>query len=149
MKRAEELLKTGRVRGVSSRQSAELLRGGGREDYRMLDVRPAWEWERAHIPDALHVPLFVEDDSTGPLALLRKQIQFGFGGWSLLALDELDRAGYRKLAWFAGGMHTARDDDFPNVEGPTKLRFATAGGVQGQVLKVLQAFDSTGTPPQA
>eukprot|EP00850_Spirogloea_muscicola_P009437 SM000053S17394 [mRNA] locus=s53:110653:111395:+ [translate_table: standard] len=83
MKRAEELLKTGRVRGLSSRQSAELLSGGGREGYRMLDVRPAWEWERAHIPDALHVPLFVEDDSTGPLALLRKQIQFGFGGWWL------------------------------------------------------------------
>lgn len=29
------------------------------------------------------MPLFIEDDDTSPITLLKRQIQFGFGGWWL------------------------------------------------------------------
>ena len=34
-------------------------------------------------PGCLHVPLFIEDDTPGLLTALKRQIQFGFGGWWL------------------------------------------------------------------
>ena len=49
--------------------------------YRVLDVRPQFEWERAHIKGSVHIPLFVEDSSNDPLTLLKKQLTFGYGGF--------------------------------------------------------------------
>eukprot|EP00271_Cylindrocystis_brebissonii_P014288 TRINITY_DN355_c0_g1_i1.p1 TRINITY_DN355_c0_g1~~TRINITY_DN355_c0_g1_i1.p1 ORF type:complete len:258 (+),score=36.63 TRINITY_DN355_c0_g1_i1:254-1027(+) len=155
--------------------------------WRLLDVRPSWERERSFIDGSVHVPLFIEDDGTDVLTLLRKQIQFGFGGWwlgqrltkrnedfvqqvrglvpsletpilvacgeglrSLLAIDELYEEGYSNLAWLAGGLNNAREGDFAGVEGETLLQFATAGGVQGILLKIGQQVASIrqpSTPP--
>jgi len=39
-----------------------------------------WEREKAYVAGSIHVPLFVEDEATDPMTLLKKQIQFGFGG---------------------------------------------------------------------
>ncbi|MCO5574102.1 hypothetical protein L7F22_027879 [Adiantum nelumboides] len=50
------------------------------EGYKLLDVRPIWEWEKAYVSDSLHVPLFVEDDDSGYLTLLKRSIQMGYGG---------------------------------------------------------------------
>eukprot|EP00897_Mesotaenium_endlicherianum_P010522 jgi/Mesen1/9499/ME000063S08947 len=131
---------------------------------------------------SLHVPLFVEDTDDSALTLLKKQIQFGFGGWwlgqrltrpnddfvpqvvqvapkrstrllvacgeglrSLVAVDELHQAGYTELAWLVGGFNMSREGDFADVVGETKLHFATAGGVQGLLLKLGQSVaDATG-----
>ena len=57
---------------------------------------------------------------------------------SLIAVDALHGAGYTQLAWLAGGLNDARDGDFASVGGETKLQFATAGGVQGLLLKLGQ-----------
>ncbi|CAM6112887.1 unnamed protein product [Calypogeia fissa] len=59
----------------------------------------------------------------------------GEGLRSLLALEELNNAGFEQLAWLAGGFITVRDEDFPKVEGSTKLRFAAVGGASKYVLK--------------
>lgn len=49
--------------------------------WRHLDVRPAYERERAHVEGSLHVPLFVEDESSDPVSLVKKAVTFGYGGW--------------------------------------------------------------------
>lgn len=46
----------------------------------MLDIRPEWEREKAHVAGSLHVPLFVEDRDNGPLTLLKKWVHFGYVG---------------------------------------------------------------------
>ncbi len=46
----------------------------------MLDVRPIWEREKAHVVGSIHVPLFIEDVDTSALTLLKKWIQMGYGG---------------------------------------------------------------------
>ncbi|KAI5076336.1 hypothetical protein GOP47_0008401 [Adiantum capillus-veneris] len=50
------------------------------EGYKLLDVRPVWEWEKAYVGGSLHIPLFVEDDDSGYLTLLKRSIQMGYGG---------------------------------------------------------------------
>lgn len=49
--------------------------------YRVLDVRPQYEWERSHIKGSTHIPLFVEDAANDPITLLKKQLTFGYGGF--------------------------------------------------------------------
>lgn len=50
------------------------------EGYVLLDVRPAWEREKARVKGSLHVPLFVEDTDNGPITLLKKWIHLGYIG---------------------------------------------------------------------
>lgn len=57
---------------------------------------------------------------------------------SLVAVDTLHKEGYTKLAWLAGGLNSARDEDFEGVQGTTRLQFSTAGGVQGLLIKLGQ-----------
>eukprot|EP00270_Netrium_digitus_P013129 TRINITY_DN4339_c0_g1_i1.p1 TRINITY_DN4339_c0_g1~~TRINITY_DN4339_c0_g1_i1.p1 ORF type:complete len:255 (-),score=47.72 TRINITY_DN4339_c0_g1_i1:244-1008(-) len=51
--------------------------------WQLLDVRPPWETEKAAVKGSLSVPLFIEDDDSSPVGLIKRQIQFGFGGWWL------------------------------------------------------------------
>lgn len=180
VRHATELLKAEVVRAITPKRAGLLLKQGGETAWHLLDVRPVWEFERANIPGSMHVPLFVEEDDTSPLTLLKRQIQFGFGGWwlgqrltkenddfvsqvaaavphskdtrllvacgeglrSLVAVDKLHEAGFRHLAWLAGGLNDARDGDFASVQGTTKLQYSTAGGVQGLLLKLGQELQA-------
>lgn len=180
MRHATELLQREVVRAISPKRAGLLLRQGGEVPWHLLDVRPIWEFERAHISGSMHVPLFVEEDDTGLLTAVKRQIQFGFGGWwlgqkltkeneafvsevaaaaphsketrllvacgeglrSLVAVDMLHEAGFSQLAWLVGGLNDAREGDFDGVEGSTKLQYATAGGVQGLIIKLGQALQS-------
>lgn len=65
-------------------------------------------------------------------------------GRSLLALEELNDAGFEQMAWLPGGFNSARDTDFPQVEGPTKLRFAAVGGASEYVLKFAMFISGLG-----
>lgn len=177
MKEAQELVIAQKIKVWRPKEAGKVLLEGT-ENWKMLDVRPIWERERAFVSGSLHVPLFVVDDDNSFLTAIKRQIQFGFGGWwlgqkltkrnesfvkdvrkltesvdvpimlacgeglrSLMAVEELHDAGFRKLGWIVGGLNNSRDGDFVNVEGDTKLHLSTAGGVQGILIKVGQYVD--------
>lgn len=73
-----ELVEQGIVRPVTAKEVASAF--GQLEGYVLLDVRPAWEWDKARVGDSLHVPLFVEDTRMDPLTLLKKWVHFGYIG---------------------------------------------------------------------
>ncbi|MQM05721.1 hypothetical protein Taro_038537 [Colocasia esculenta] len=176
--RCQELIRTGAVRPVPPRDAGAALDDEG---FRLLDIRPAWEWERARVRDALHVPLFVEDTDGGPLTLLKKSVHFGYVGlWtgqllttvndqfvrevermvpnkdekllvacgeglrSTIAVAMLHEGGYGNLGWLAGGFNRSVDGDFPDVEGETKLQYATVGGVSYVFLQLLLLLQVVG-----
>ncbi|EAY89567.1 hypothetical protein OsI_11099 [Oryza sativa Indica Group] len=145
------------------------------EGFRLLDVRPEWERARAAVRGSAHAPLFVGDDDTGPVTLLKKWVHFGYIGlWtgqsftkmndrflddvaaaagegkdakllvacgeglrSLIAVRMLYDDGYKNLAWLAGGFSKCVDGDFADVEGESKLQYATVGGVSYIFLQIL------------
>ena len=62
-----------------------------------------------------------------------------------MAVSRLHGEGYRELGWLVGGFNLTGDDDFPVVEGESKLKYATIGGVSFfflQLLLLLQAVDN-------
>lgn len=63
---------------IPAKDAAAALRPGG--GYQLLDVRPAWERDRARLRSSLHVPLYVEDTQIDPLTLLKKWVHFGYIG---------------------------------------------------------------------
>ncbi|PKA62683.1 Rhodanese-like domain-containing protein 10 [Apostasia shenzhenica] len=66
------------IRAIPPKDAAAALRPAG--GYRLLDVRPPWERERAWIRGSLHVPLYVEDTQVDPVTLLKKSVHFGYIG---------------------------------------------------------------------
>ncbi|XP_078436417.1 rhodanese/Cell cycle control phosphatase superfamily protein [Wolffia australiana] len=75
--RGQELIRSGEVVALPPPAAAAALRGGG---YKLLDVRPEWEFNKARVRSALHVPLFVEDKDDGLLTLLKKSVHLGYIG---------------------------------------------------------------------
>ena len=75
----ERLLRSGDIPTIAP-QNAKRLLADENLAYKLLDVRPMWEREKAYVAGSIHVPLFVEDEATDAVTLLKKQIQFGFGG---------------------------------------------------------------------
>lgn len=73
------MLRSGDIPTIAP-QNAKPLLSDENSAYKLLDVRPMWEREKAYVTGSIHVPLFVEDEATDPVTLLKKQIQFGFGG---------------------------------------------------------------------
>ncbi|TVU47440.1 hypothetical protein EJB05_07043 [Eragrostis curvula] len=61
----------------------------------------------------------------------------GEGLRSLIAVRMLHDDGYKNLAWLAGGFSKCVDGDFPDVEGESKLQYATIGGVSYIFLQLL------------
>jgi hypothetical protein len=61
-----------------------------------------------------------------------------------MAVQMLHEAGYKNLAWLAGGFNRSVSRDFPQVEGKTGLQYATIGGVSFiflQLLFILRVLD--------
>lgn len=79
MQDVEEKLRSGDIPTIAP-QNAKPLLSDETPAYKLLDVRPKWEYERAYVAGSIHVPLFVEDEANDAITLLKKQIQFGFGG---------------------------------------------------------------------
>ncbi|EEE58850.1 hypothetical protein OsJ_10441 [Oryza sativa Japonica Group] len=61
----------------------------------------------------------------------------GEGLRSLIAVRMLYDDGYKNLAWLAGGFSKCVDGDFADVEGESKLQYATVGGVSYIFLQIL------------
>ncbi|KAF5190386.1 Rhodanese-like domain-containing protein [Thalictrum thalictroides] len=74
---ARELVQSGTVRPVLTKDAVSVINNEG---FKLLDIRPVWEREKAYVPGSLHVPLFVNDDDNGPITLLKKWVHFGYIG---------------------------------------------------------------------
>lgn len=61
-----------------------------------------------------------------------------------MATSKLHKNGYKNLGWLAGGFNRAIDGDFPEVEGPEKLQYATIGGASYYFLKILILLQAVG-----
>ncbi|XVF08282.1 hypothetical protein REPUB_Repub06bG0213000 [Reevesia pubescens] len=48
------------------------------EGFKLLDIRPEWEREKAYVKGSVHVPLFVKDMDNSPITLLKKWVYFGY-----------------------------------------------------------------------
>lgn len=56
---------------------------------------------------------------------------------SLIAVRMLHEDGYKNVGWLAGGFSKSVDGDFAELEGESKLRYATIGGVSYIFLQIL------------
>lgn len=74
---AQELLKSGEVQAIRPKEATTAMDSDG---FRVLDIRPAWEWEKARLKGSIHVELFVKDEDNGPISLLKKWVHFGYIG---------------------------------------------------------------------
>ena len=61
-----------------------------------------------------------------------------------MAISKLHREGYKSLGWLTGGFNRATEGDFPEIEGPEELRFATIGGASYYFLKLLVLLPNFG-----
>lgn len=61
-----------------------------------------------------------------------------------MATSKLYEGGYKNLGWLAGGFNRAADSDFPEIEGPEKLQYATIGGVSYYFLQLLLLLQAVG-----
>ncbi|XVE62049.1 hypothetical protein DITRI_Ditri06bG0087700 [Diplodiscus trichospermus] len=176
---AQQLIQSGKVKPILPKDAAKAMNSEG---FKLLDIRPEWEREKAYVKGSLHVPLFVKDLDNSPLTLLKKWVHFGYIGlWtgqnftminpnfiqeveaavpdkdanllvacgeglrSMMATSKLHEGGYKNLGWLAGGFSRAADGDFPDVEGPEKLQYATIGGVSYYFFQLLLLLRAVGT----
>ncbi|KAK8512179.1 hypothetical protein V6N13_097156 [Hibiscus sabdariffa] len=174
----QQLIQSGEVKPIPPKDAATARNSDG---FKLLDIRPQWEREKAYVKGSLHVPLFVKDTDNGPITLLKKWVHFGYIGlWtgqnftminpnfvrevdaavsdkeakllvacgeglrSMMATWKLYEGGYKNLGWLAGGFNRSADSDFPEVEGPEKLQYATIGGVSYYFLKLLFLLQAVG-----
>ncbi|KDP24447.1 hypothetical protein JCGZ_25011 [Jatropha curcas] len=83
-------------------------------------------------------PDFVKQvDTIVPNKDAKLLVACGEGLRSMMAASKLYDEGYKNLGWLAGGFNRAADGDFPEIEGPEKLQYATIGGASYYFLKLL------------
>ena len=74
-----QLIESGIIQAITPNEAATALKSGD-GGFKLLDVRPEWEWRKARVPGSIHVPLFLEDVDNSPLTLLKKWVHFGYIG---------------------------------------------------------------------
>ncbi|GAV75489.1 Rhodanese domain-containing protein [Cephalotus follicularis] len=74
---ARQLIQSGKVRPISPKDAATAIHSEG---YTLLDIRPAWEREKAFVAGSMHVPLFLKDMDNSLVTLLKKWVHFGYIG---------------------------------------------------------------------
>ncbi|WJX49041.1 Rhodanese-like domain-containing protein 10 [Trifolium repens] len=61
----------------------------------------------------------------------------GEGLRSLTATSKLYNGGYKNIGWLVGGFNRSQDNDFSEIEGKEKLKYATIGGASYFFLQLL------------
>ena len=74
---AQQLIQSGEVKPILPKDAATAMNSKG---FKLLDIRPEWEREKAYVKGSLHVPLFVKDLDNSPITLLKKWVHFGYIG---------------------------------------------------------------------
>jgi sulfur-carrier protein adenylyltransferase/sulfurtransferase len=102
------------VKELTPRELAEKLARG--DDFDLIDVREAYEWEIARIDGARLVPLSTFPAAIGTLDAGREiVVQCKVGGRSARAAEALVAAGFQHVSNLAGGITRWSDDVDPNV----------------------------------
>ncbi|GAB4834772.1 hypothetical protein Ancab_033040 [Ancistrocladus abbreviatus] len=90
--KAKQLIESGSVRAVLPKDAAAAMATNSESHgFRLLDIRPEWEREKARVPGSLHVPLFIKDTDSSLITLLKKLVHFGYIGlWTGQQLTTID-----------------------------------------------------------
>ena len=92
----------------------EMIEAG--EPLILLDIRDDWEWEKAHLETALHIPLAELKDRVGELDLNQEIIVYcHLGERSVDACLLLWEQGFRKVRNLTGGIEAWSELVDPNV----------------------------------
>jgi rhodanese-related sulfurtransferase len=97
---------------VSAHDAEAALSDGG--EAVLLDVREAWEWEEAHVPGAVHIPMnevparLEEIPADRDLYVICK-----VGGRSARVVDYLRRHGRERAANVSGGLDAWMEAGLP------------------------------------
>ncbi|KAI3471550.1 hypothetical protein Pfo_028200 [Paulownia fortunei] len=144
------------VNFVNSEEAKKLI---AVEGYAVLDVRDRTQFERAHIKDCYHVPLFIENKDNDLGTIIKRTVHNNFSGLffglpftkpnpefvqsvksqfspeSKLIL----KAGYQNIACITSGLQSVKPGTFDSV-GSTELQNAGKAGlvtIQGKISAVL------------
>ena len=104
------------VREISPTDAAERLKG---DDVVLVDVREKEEWDRDHIPDAIHLSRgTIESDIEEKVPDTDTMIicHCGGGGRSALAAESLQKMGYKNVRSMAGGFKAWKALGLPTVK---------------------------------
>lgn len=115
-----------RIREISADELEEMI--GTRDNLLVVDVREAWEFEAAHIPDSILVPRGTLEGAADPGYKLRDPVlceaydrpvvlYCQTGGRSAMAVDTLNQMGFREVYNLAGGIELWEAEDYPLVHG--------------------------------
>jgi rhodanese-related sulfurtransferase len=92
------------VRSLTPREVIE-LRAKSKQPMTILDVREAWEYERVHLPDSVHIPM---DDLRERLEDLDREqtyvILCHHGNRSLQVAGYMQSRGFKNVINLAGGI---------------------------------------------
>jgi rhodanese-related sulfurtransferase len=90
------------------------------EQFQLVDVREDNEWQRGHLPGAIHIGKgIIERDIEKKVPDRSTEIVLYCGGGfrSALAADNLQKMGYTRVLSMDGGFHGWEDAGFPVVGG--------------------------------
>ena len=103
-----------RVKELSFREVKERLDAG--EKITLVDVREDREWDRGHLPGAIHLGKgVIERDIEGRVPELNTEMILYCGGGfrSALAADNLQKMGYTNIISMDGGIRDWRKKGYP------------------------------------
>ncbi|XP_006843555.2 rhodanese-like domain-containing protein 10 isoform X1 [Amborella trichopoda] len=90
-----KLIESGSVQQITAKDASSLIENEG---FQLLDIRPEWEREKAFVRGSLHVPLFVKEEDSGPITLLKKWVHFGYIGlWTGQLLTTINEKFLREV----------------------------------------------------
>lgn len=103
------------VRSLTPREVVELLSASGTA-LTLLDVREAWEYERVHLPDCLHIPMDELRARLGELHSEQTYVVFcHHGNRSLQVAAFLQARGFEKVINLTGGIDAWATDCEPSL----------------------------------
>ena len=93
------------IRQIAPAELAAWLADGGREQPLLLDVREPWEWEKARIEGATHIPMLEVPARLGELDNAREVVAIcHHGGRSQQVAMFLEKNGFARIHNLQGGL---------------------------------------------
>lgn len=109
-----------RLRAFREISPAELTRLINAEDAAVVDVSAYNDFEKGHIPNAIHVAMSQFDPESKPLSRLRERpvtVYCKTGQQSQQACKRLTRSGFERVFWLSGGLQSWLNEQLPLATG--------------------------------
>jgi len=135
---AHEDLMTQPIKMMSTDQAREYMEGHKPDEYTLLDVRQAWEYEEFHIPGAQFIPLVELPDRLAEVDTSKPVIAYcAAGGRSMAAAVLLEGQGYDDITNMVGGAMAWQGHV---AYGPMELGMIEFTGEETSVEVILKAY---------